>query len=118
MADLLENPKICGACNKAGCELKCACKLVFYCGAECQGKHWPAHKKVCTVSLAKKIRHARREHGKDDVALGQARLDAAEELRMQGRYKDAERCYLDARRICAEVLGGGQLAGRGHLSPP
>jgi len=72
MSDLLENPRICGACNKPGCKLECACKLVFYCGAECQGKQWPTHKKECTAWLAKKIRETRREHGKDSPEVGLA----------------------------------------------
>ena len=110
MADLLKNPKLCGACGKPGCKLKCACKLVFYCGAECQGEHWPAHTKECTVWLAKKIREARREHGKDgckvaEAKLAEARFEAAKELKKQGRYRDAERCYLDARRIAVDVEG-------------
>jgi tetratricopeptide (TPR) repeat protein len=105
MSDLLKNPKLCGSCNTPGCKLKCACKLVFYCGAECQGKHWPAHKKECTVWLAKKIRDTRKEHGKDGAEMALARYDAAQELRGQGRYREAERCYLDARRILSKVEG-------------
>ena len=107
MADLLANPKICGACSTPACELKCACKLVFYCGAVCQRKHWPEHKQVCTVALAKKIRKARREHGKDDFGVVKARMDAANALRQQGRFKDAERCFLEARGICVRVEGEG-----------
>jgi tetratricopeptide (TPR) repeat protein len=107
MSDLLKNPKICGSCEAPGCKLKCACKLVFYCGAECQGKHWPVHKKNCTVWLAKKIRDTRKEHGKDGEALGQARWDAGYQLYGQGRYREAERCYLDARRILSEAQGEG-----------
>ena len=51
MSDLLKNPKLCGACDKPGCKLKCACKLVFYCGAECQRKDWKQlrHKRVCNT---------------------------------------------------------------------
>ena len=37
--------------------------------------------------------------------MGMARFDAAKELQGQGRYREAERCYLDARRIFAEVEG-------------
>src|SRR6056300_1585300 len=102
MSHLLKNPKLCGACNTPGCKLKCACKLVFYCGPECQGKHWPTHKKGCTVALAKKIREAKREHGNADMTVARARVDAGEELRSQGRYRDAERCYVEARRITLE----------------
>ena len=112
MADLLKNPKLCGACNAPGCKLKCACKLVFYCGAECQGKDWPRHKKECVKSQARKIKEARREHGKDDVAVAQARCEAGNTLRSQGRYREAERCYLDARGIYEEV-GGESSADRG-----
>ena len=74
MSELLANPKICGACNKPGCSLKCACKLVFYCGEECQRAHWPTHKKDCRLALAKKVKDAKREHGRDNAAVAEARL--------------------------------------------
>lgn len=67
------------------------------------------HKKNFSVSLVKKIRQAKREHGKDDVLVAMARVEAADALREQGWYKDAERCYLDARRIAVEVEGDGSF---------
>jgi tetratricopeptide (TPR) repeat protein len=105
MSDLLKNPKICGACDKPGCKQWCACKLVYYCGAECQGKHWPTHKEGCTIWLAKKISKARMEHGNDSLEVSEALFEGAEELRSQGRYRDAEKRYLNALRIAAELLG-------------
>jgi tetratricopeptide (TPR) repeat protein len=113
---LLKDNKNCGSCSKAGCELRCSCNRVFYCGAECQGKHWPTHKKVCTVALAKKIRKARREHGKDGAEVAVAQFEAGCALQLQGRYKDAERCYLDGRRIIVEVQEEDDLA-VGDASP-
>ena len=44
------NPsKQCSACGKTDVELmRCAqCKLTFYCGQDCQKKHWPEHKQLC-----------------------------------------------------------------------
>ena len=107
MSELLAKPKNCSACEKPDCDLRCACKLVYYCGPECQRKDWSSHKKKCTVALAKKIRDAKKEHGKDDVEVLKARMDAADALRLQGRYTDAERCYLDARRIAVDKGGKG-----------
>jgi len=109
MSELLANPKICGCCSEPGCTLKCACKLVYYCGTECQGKHWPEHKKVCTVLHAKKVKDSKREHGKDGTETGDARLQAAKALEEQGRFKEAERCYLEARRIARLNQGEGVL---------
>ena len=110
MAELLKNPKICGACDKPDCKLKCACKLVFYCGAECQGKDWPNHKKKCSVALVKKMKAAKREHaGTNDLAVADARVNAGEVLRTQGRHREAERCYLEAYRIYKEVDGPDSL---------
>lgn len=41
--------KCCHVCGRTGDMKKCArCKAVFYCGAECQKKHWPEHKKECS----------------------------------------------------------------------
>src|SRR6056300_146556 len=107
MSELLANPKICGACNKPGCSLKCACKLVFYCGEECQRAHWPTHKKDCRLALAKKVKDAKREHGRDDEAVAEARMEAGIAHKEQGRYREAEQCYLEARRIYLEIHGEG-----------
>eukprot|EP01114_Cavostelium_apophysatum_P017879 TRINITY_DN5403_c0_g1_i1.p1 TRINITY_DN5403_c0_g1~~TRINITY_DN5403_c0_g1_i1.p1 ORF type:complete len:502 (+),score=81.31 TRINITY_DN5403_c0_g1_i1:91-1596(+) len=38
----------CANCNKKGSLKKCArCHGIAYCGRECQGAHWPQHKKFC-----------------------------------------------------------------------
>src|SRR6056300_866863 len=107
MSELLANPKICGACNKPGCHLKCACKLVFYCGEECQRAHWPTHKKDCRLAHAKKVKDAKREHGRDNEAVALARLEAGVAHAQQGRYREAEQCFLEARRIYLEIHGEG-----------
>ena len=107
MSELLANPKVCGACNKPGCSLKCACKLVFYCGGECQRAHWPTHKKDCRLALAKRVKDAKREHGRDNEAVAKARLDAGDAHQGQGRFREAEQCYLEARRIYLEIHGEG-----------
>ena len=106
MSDLPANPKLCGACNnKSAWRLMCACKLFFYSWAEGQGKHWHTHKKSSTASLTKKIREVIRDHGKDDVEVGKARIEAGYQLWGKGQYEEAERCYLDAKRIAIEVCG-------------
>ena len=46
--------RVCDYCNKRS-ETKlraCGkCKFVFYCGADCQRKAWPTHKKECGSAL-------------------------------------------------------------------
>jgi len=44
----------CAACGKADVSLKSckACKLVKYCGVDCQVAHRPAHKKACRIRAA------------------------------------------------------------------
>jgi tetratricopeptide (TPR) repeat protein len=109
MADLLPNPRICGGCGAGGCGLKCNCKTVHYCGKECQRKDWPVHKLSCIARLDKKLKEAKREHGKDAPKVGEARYNAGLNHRLHGRYGDAERCFLEARRIllkyCSENPG-------------
>ena len=39
--------KLCGWCGKTGNLLKCPCKVVRYCGRECQLSHWPSHVDKC-----------------------------------------------------------------------
>eukprot|EP00043_Microstomoeca_roanoka_P029494 m.22079 g.22079 ORF g.22079 m.22079 type:complete len:151 (-) comp9235_c0_seq1:28-480(-) len=43
-----------GLCAYAKCEAestkRCSrCKVVFYCSRDCQTKHWPTHKRDCTL---------------------------------------------------------------------
>ncbi|CAD8069628.1 unnamed protein product [Paramecium primaurelia] len=41
------NQTICGICKKNG-DLRCGqCKLVYYCGVDCQKTHWKQHKGFC-----------------------------------------------------------------------
>ena len=46
--------EVCAACGKADVSLKSckACKLVKYCGVDCQVAHRPAHKKACRKRAA------------------------------------------------------------------
>lgn len=42
----------CLFCNKQNCTFRCSkCKVIYYCGAECQKKSWPIHKKHCGRDL-------------------------------------------------------------------
>jgi tetratricopeptide (TPR) repeat protein len=105
MSDITQNPKTCGWCERPGCSLKCACRIVFYCGKDCQKAHYPEHKKKCPYCLSKQVKAAKIEHGKDDLAVGIARQNEAEAYDRQGQYKQAERSFLEARRIFEEVQG-------------
>ena len=107
MSDLPKNPKIFGFCGEPGCKPKYACKLVFYCGEECQRNHWPDHKEGCTVNLARKITGAREEHVRDGEEVGRSKFEAAEKLKLQGRYEEAKQCCPAALRIYSKLEGGG-----------
>lgn len=100
MAELLARPKICGGCEKPGCDLKCACKLKFYCGKECQQADWPNHKEYCRIALANEVEKAKSERSKDDVMY--ALMTAGNGHFHQGRFPEAEQCFLKARRILAK----------------
>lgn len=47
--------------------------------------HWPKHKTVCGVVLAKKVKKLKKEYGKDDVRLADARLAAGAASMQHGR---------------------------------
>ena len=55
-ADLETTAEVCASCGKAAVDevklKKCACKLVQYCGVECQKNHRPQHKKECKKRMA------------------------------------------------------------------
>ena len=92
MADLLENPKLCAKCGAPDSSFKCPCKQVQYCGKECQAADWPSHKKVCRDRLDKKVGKAKKQHGRENVAVADARMEAGDAHARAGRYGSAERC--------------------------
>ena len=94
MSDVLHNPKLCKNCGAPGCKFKCMCKQGYYCSRKCQKKDWQNHKKDCAMAHSGNVKEAKREHGKDDVRVAQARLEAGFALLNQGRYKEAERCFI------------------------
>jgi tetratricopeptide (TPR) repeat protein len=105
MADLLANPHSCAACKALGCKMKCPCKQVNYCGKDCQKADWPLHKLRCAALMDRKVKDKKRELGKDDIKVGHARLDAGKIHYKEGRYQEAERCLIEARRIYTEHYG-------------
>jgi hypothetical protein len=49
-----EFDKICAWCGKTGIGLhKCPCKVVRYCGRECQRRHWASHAGECRAERAR-----------------------------------------------------------------
>ena len=76
MSDLLPNPKLCKNCGTPGCKFKCACKQGYYCSRKCQKKDWKKHKEECAMVHCGSVKEARREHGRDDVRVAEARLEA------------------------------------------
>lgn len=77
MSDLLGNPRPCKKCGAHGCEIQCPCKQGYYCSFKCQMDDWAEHKMECAVQLAKKVKDAKQEHGKNSVQAAKARLRAA-----------------------------------------
>ena len=53
----------CFECGKSSHKMpKCRqCSQAYYCGADCQRKHWPKHKRSCKAAVAALARHAHRE---------------------------------------------------------
>jgi tetratricopeptide (TPR) repeat protein len=105
MASVVENPKLCTTCMAPDCELKCPCKQVYYCGRACQKRDWNRHKNKCAIALANNVKKAKKEHGKQDVAVADARKEAGHGHVQEGRYGLAEQCYLEARRVYLAAQG-------------
>jgi tetratricopeptide (TPR) repeat protein len=109
MAELLEKPRICAKCEEPGCQLKCPCKLAFYCGRSCQEACWPEHKKSCSWHLSKKIDQKKKELGGHHVEVAEAHMEAADLLADQQRYAQAEASYLQLRRSLGQDQGEGRV---------
>jgi hypothetical protein len=45
--------RLCAWCGKTGELLKCPCKVVRYCGRECQTRHWVSHANECRAERAR-----------------------------------------------------------------
>lgn len=50
MAPLMTEETKCGACGEPAGKKCSRCKAVWYCGRQCQVKHWPTHKAHCDTS--------------------------------------------------------------------
>lgn len=107
--DLLVNPKRCAKCCEPGCCFKCPCKQVSYCDEDCQKADWPLHKEVCVLVRDKKVKELKKQHGKDAFMVAEARMHAGDAHGNEGRYTEAEKCYLEARRIYAGAAEGGKM---------
>ena len=47
----------CNSCGRDSSSLrKCHCRLVAYCGTECQSNDWPKHKANCTAKISQKMK--------------------------------------------------------------
>ena len=74
-----------GQCGRRPCGnlgiLKCsACKVIWYCGKECQRLHWKEHKTNCkslqgAVAKSKKLPKAAATRGGSDLAMGNLERD-------------------------------------------
>ena len=47
--EIPKQPCACPGCPEAGLKCCARCQVTFYCGAACQKKHWPEHRKPCKV---------------------------------------------------------------------
>ena len=64
-AGWLSKPDRCMGClsvERSECQ-KCACRHAYYCGSECQTKHWKMHKSVCRKRASERIEEVLREAG-------------------------------------------------------
>lgn len=100
---LLHNPKLCAACDAPDSRFRCSCQQVQYCGPECQHQDWPAHKKVCVLRLSEQVKEKKRELGRDDIEVATAQIKLGDAHRQRGRFKNAEKCYLEAHRIVTAI---------------
>ena len=49
MSDLLSEPPKCENCGEGAAKRCSSCQTSWYCGRECQVKHWPKHKEPCKL---------------------------------------------------------------------
>ena len=56
------------------------CSQAYYCGADCQRKHWPKHKRSCKAAVAALAQHAHRERLARAVReKGKAKMESTED---------------------------------------
>jgi hypothetical protein len=60
MSDLLAEPPKCENCGESAAKRCSSCQTSWYCGRECQVKHWPKHKEPCKL-IAKTMKDANKD---------------------------------------------------------
>ncbi|XP_073533361.1 ankyrin repeat and MYND domain-containing protein 2 [Phyllobates terribilis] len=78
--------EFCTTCGEKGADKRCSvCKLVIYCGQNCQKLHWFAHKKVCKILKEKREKQeleASKEKKRQEK-LAEKELKSAESASLQ-----------------------------------
>ena len=59
MSELLSEPPKCESCGEAAAKRCSSCQSSWYCGRECQVKHWTKHKDTCKV-LSQTVKDAKK----------------------------------------------------------
>ncbi|XP_044150378.1 ankyrin repeat and MYND domain-containing protein 2 [Bufo gargarizans] len=83
--------EFCTTCGEKGADKRCSvCKLVIYCGQDCQKLHWFTHKKVCKILKEKREKQE---------------LEAAKEKKRQEKLAEKELSSTESSEV-PEKVGG------------
>lgn len=96
----------CAGCGGAGLKSCSRCKLTFYCGRDCQRRHWPSHKPLCKPAPATK------GHPREAVTLIE---DVVSKAAMPLREAMIGETMQDINRIWSQPLSRSQREARDLL---
>jgi tetratricopeptide (TPR) repeat protein len=90
VAENVDDPRVCRACNARGSSSRCPCEFAHYCSAECQKADWGHHKHECEVDMTRELDKLKECHGDKHLLVGEACMRLAKVQKRHENFEEAD----------------------------